>query len=124
MGSEMCIRDSYKEDAESLERAWAVGRRLRDVDVPPVQDTYGWLLFRRGQIQEALPYLETAAAGLPSDPLVQVHLGRAYVALDRPEEALQQMQKAVDIAGPADTRPQIVEARSEITRLRSSLAEN
>lgn len=115
---------TYKEDAESLERAWAVGRRLRDVDVPPVQDTYGWLLFRRGQIQEALPYLETAAAGLPSDPVVQVHLGRAYVALDRPEEALQQMQKAVDIAGPADTRPQIVEARSEITRLRSSLAEN
>lgn len=110
---------TYKDDAESLERAWVIGRRLRDIDVPPIQDTYGWILFRRGQIDEALPYLENAAEGLPNDPLVQVHLGRAYVALERNEEALQQMQRAVDVAGPGDTRPQIVEARSEISRLRS-----
>ena len=113
---------TYKNDEESLERAWVVGRRLKDVDSPAVQDTYGWLLFRRGQVAEAVPYLENAAAAL-EDPIVQAHLGFAYASLERNEEALAQMQKAVDLAGPADTRERIEEARAEISRLRS-LPEN
>lgn len=114
---------TYKDDAESLERAWAVGRRLRDADNPALQDTYGWILFRRGEVEEALPYLESSAAALVGDPMVQAHLGFAYLELGRNEAALEQMQKAVDLAGPADTRERIVVARSEITRLRS-LPEN
>ena len=113
---------AYKQDEESLERAWVIARRLKDADNPALQDTYGWILLRRGQAEEALPYLESAAAGL-NDPMVQAHLGFAYVALERNEEALTQMQKAVDMAGPADTRERIEEARSEIVRLRS-LVEN
>lgn len=113
---------TYRDDDESLERAWVVGRRLRNVDNPAIQDTYGWLLFRRGQVEEALPYLKSAAAGL-NDPIVHAHLGFAYAALDRNEEALAQMQRAVDMAGPADTRERIEAARAEITRLRS-LPEN
>ena len=113
---------TYKNDEESLERAWVVGRRLKDVDNPAVQDTYGWLLFRRGQVAEAVPYLESAAGAL-QDPIVQAHLGFAYASLERNEEALAQMQKAVDLAGPADTRERIEEARAEISRLRS-LPEN
>ncbi|MEM6371796.1 MAG: tetratricopeptide repeat protein, partial [Pseudomonadota bacterium] len=116
------LLSTYRDDPESLERAWVVGRRLQGTDNPALQDTYGWLLFRRGQFEEALPYLESAAAAL-EDPIVEAHLGFAYVALERNEEALVQMQKAVDMAGPADTRARIQEARSEITRLRS-LSEN
>lgn len=108
---------TYKDDAESLDRAWVVGRRLRDADNPALQDTYGWLLFRRGQVEESLPYLESAAAAL-DDPIVEAHLGFAYAALERNEEALEQMQRAVDLAGPADTRERIEAARAEITRLR------
>jgi tetratricopeptide (TPR) repeat protein len=113
---------TYKDDAESLERAWVVGRRLRDADNPALQDTYGWILFRRGEVEEALPYLESAAAAL-DDPIVEAHLGFAYAALERNEEALEQMQKAVDLAGPADTRDRIEAARAEIARLRG-LQEN
>lgn len=113
---------TYRDDEESLERAWAVGRRLKDADNPALQDTYGWLLYRRGEFEEALPYLESSAASL-NDPMVQAHLGFAYAALERNDEALAQMQKAVDLAGPADTRERIEAARAEITRLRS-LPEN
>ena len=102
-----------------LSGAWTIGRRLRDVDNPAVQDTYGWILFRRGAAEEAVLYLEKSAAGLTGDPLAQAHLGFAYAALERNEEALEQLQKAVDLAGPADTRAQIEKARAEITRLRS-----
>jgi tetratricopeptide (TPR) repeat protein len=113
---------TYRDDAASLERAWVVGRRLKDLDNPALQDTYGWILFRRGEAEAALPYLESAANAL-DDPIVEAHLGFAYAALGRNEEAIAQLQKAVDLAGPADTRERIEAARAEITRLRS-LPEN
>ncbi|WP_231119346.1 tetratricopeptide repeat protein [Rhodovulum sp. MB263] len=108
---------TYRDDAESLDRAWTVARRFRDTKVPAMQDTYGWIALRRGEGAEALPYLEAAARGLPDDPLVHYHLGQAYVALSRPADALEQFRKAVEIAGPADRRPQIEEARAQIESL-------
>jgi len=105
---------TYRTDEASLDRAWAVARRFRDTEVPALQDTFGWILHRRGESEEALPYLEGAAQGLPNDPLVQYHLGKAYEALERPEDALAQFRKVVQIAGPDDQREQVIEARDSI----------
>lgn len=108
------LLSTYRQDEDSLTRAWTVARRFRDTDVPAMQDTFGWILHRRGESAEALPYLEAAARGLPNDALVQYHLGAAYQTLARPDDALAQFRKAVQIAGPDDQRSQIVEARSII----------
>ncbi len=91
---------TYREDEDSLARAEVIARRLEGTDVPAFQDTYGWLLFRRGEVQAALPYLEGASAGLPQDPVVQLHLGEAYAALNRRADALAQLNKALEVAGP------------------------
>lgn len=109
---------TYRYSPENLERAWIIARRLRDTTVPAFQDTYGWIALQRGNAEEALPYLKEAAAGLPNDPVVQVHLGMNYAALGRNQDAIEQLQRAIDLAGPADTRERIEEARTEITRLR------
>jgi tetratricopeptide (TPR) repeat protein len=111
---------TYRDDAASLDRAWIIARRLRDTDVPAFQDTYGWLAFRRGEHETALPYLEAAAAGLPQDPIVQYHLAETYAALNRPEEAIGFYTRALDISGENDTRPQIVQAREALTRLQQA----
>ncbi len=113
---------TYRDDEESLDRAWTIARRLRDASAPPLQDTYGWLLHRRGDSAAALPYLEAAAEGLPNDPMVQYHLGQAYLATEQSAEALEQFRRAIDIAGPADTRPQIEEARSLVQSLQEAEA--
>ncbi len=110
---------TYREDEESLDRAWTIARRLRGIEQPAFQDTYGWIALRRGDVQEAISHLEPAAAALVNDPLVQYHLGMAYVEAERPEDALEQLRRAVEIAGPADTRPQFAAAREEIRRLES-----
>ncbi|MCE8469197.1 tetratricopeptide repeat protein, partial [Rhodovulum sulfidophilum] len=116
---------SYRDDAESLDRAWTVARRFRDTKVPAMQDTYGWIALRRGESAEAVTYLEAAAKGLPEDPLVHYHLGKAYMALSRQADALEQFRKTVEIAGPADRRPQIEEARAQIEALATAApAEN
>jgi cellulose synthase operon protein C len=108
---------TYRTDEESLARAWNIARRLRGTDRPEFQDTYGWIALRRGEVEEALAHLEPAAASLPQDPLVQFHLGMAYARADRRDEAIRQLRHAVELAGPADTRRQLAEAREEIARL-------
>lgn len=116
------LLSTYREDETSLERAYAIGRRLKGTDVPALQDTYGWIAHRRGESQEALPYLESAANVLATDPIVQYHLGKVYDALDRPADALRQMQRVIEIAGPADSRRQIEDARAMIPTLQEQAA--
>lgn len=114
------LLSTYRDDEESLNRAYGIARRFRSAQIPAMQDTYGWIAFRRGEVEEALPHLEAAAAGLQSDPLVQYHLAKTYAALGRNEEALKQYRFAVEVAGPADTRKQIDDARAEIARLEAA----
>jgi Flp pilus assembly protein TadD len=102
---------THQDDAESLERAFAIARRLRDSKVPAFQDTYGWIESRRGNREAALAYLEPAAKGLPDDPFVQLHLGLTYAALDRHEEARTALGRALELAGDSDL-PQFASART------------
>ena len=82
-----------------------------------MQDTYGWIAFRRGEHEEALRYLEPAARGLPDDPVVQYHLGMAYAALGRRDEAVAQLTRALEIAGEDNPLPQFVRAREALAGL-------
>jgi tetratricopeptide (TPR) repeat protein len=108
---------TYRADEESLERAYAIARRLRGSDFAPFQDTYGWIAYRRGAYEEALEHLEPAAAVLSDEPLVQFHLGMTYAALGREDDALVRLRRALELAGPEDDRPQFETARNEIARL-------
>lgn len=85
---------STREDQESLDRAWTVARRLNGTQVPAFLDTYGWISFRRGDTAGALSALQKAAAGLPDDPSVAYHLGRAYAEQGRKDEATAEYDRA------------------------------
>lgn len=104
------LLSSHREDAESLERAFTIARRLRGLGVPAFEDTYGWIEYRRGNPEEALPHLESAARGLPDDPSVQFHLGMAYHALSRREEARAALSRVLELAGD-DLPPHLSRAR-------------
>jgi predicted Zn-dependent protease len=108
---------THRTDPASLERAYAVARRLRGLEVPAFQDTYGWIAFRRGEIDEALAHLEPAAAGLPDEPLVQYHLGMAYAGAGRTDDARRQLERALELAGPDSTLPQMAEAKKTLDEL-------
>ena len=113
---------TYRDDQESLDRAFAVARRLRNAEIPHFQDTYGWLSYRLGDYDEALAHLEPAAQGLSEDPLVRFHLAMTYAALERYEDAVRTFGEALELAGPEDTRPQFETAQSEIERIEGVLA--
>jgi predicted Zn-dependent protease len=88
---------TYRDDEDSLERAYVIARRLRGSDFPAFQDTYGWIAYRLGNLDEALENLEPAAASLPGDPAVQYHLARLYDTLGRNEEAIVRYDAALDL---------------------------
>jgi cellulose synthase operon protein C len=115
------LLSSFREDAESLERAFRIARRLRGTNQPEFQDTYGWILVRRGDFEQALTYLEPAAASLPEAPIVHYHLGVAYFGLERWDLALAALTRATDLAGEESDLPQIDEARQKIADLESRL---
>ncbi|MDX8349217.1 tetratricopeptide repeat protein [Cognatiyoonia sp. IB215446] len=107
---------THKNDAESIARAAAIAKRLRELDLPPFQDTYGWIAYRQNKFDEALTYLKPAAEGLPDDPLVQYHLGMTYAALGDHEKAIEQLGNALALAGSSPL-PQFDEARAKLQEL-------
>ncbi len=62
-----------------------------------VMDSLGWVLFRKGKIDEALPKLERAASLLDDQPIVWEHLGDAYAAAGRSEDAKASYEKALEL---------------------------
>jgi tetratricopeptide (TPR) repeat protein len=113
-----------REDAESLNRAYEIARRLRDSEVPAFQDTYGWIAFRRGNLDTALSALEPAAEGLPKEPRVQYHLARTYAARGQDAKALAQFRKVVELVGDG-ARPDFMDAvESGIARLEADAGDD
>lgn len=114
---------SYRSDPEDLERAYTVGQRLRGLTLPHYQDTYGWLEYLQGNYENALVSLEPASEGLPDQPLVLYHLGMTYAALERPEEAITALERAIALGQGRDL-PQLEVARTTITQMQALVAEN
>ncbi len=113
------LLSNYREDAESLNRAEVIARRLRGSNEGAFQDTYGWIAYRRGNFQEAAAELKRAAQNLPQDPSVQYHLAMAYLSLGDKPLALAQFQKVLALVASDDSRPFVAETRDQVTKLTS-----
>ena len=109
---------TYRDDAESLERAYRIARRLRGTQIGAFQDTYGWIAFRRGNLQDALDHLEPAARALPNDPRVQYHLAMTYSALGQTAQALAQFELVAGMIADQTPVPDYSAAvQTEVARL-------
>lgn len=105
---------------EALDRAFAIARRLRGSDVPFFQDTYGWILYLRGDAEQAQDYIRPAAEALPDNALVQFHLGETEFALKHREEAETAYRHALvlsETVGPALPAAQISEIQTRLEEI-------
>ncbi|MGH1398261.1 MAG: tetratricopeptide repeat protein [Alphaproteobacteria bacterium] len=59
-----------------------------------ITDSLGWVLYRLGKYEEAIPHLERAVELLPYDPIINDHLGDAYWQVGRRREARFQWTRA------------------------------
>ena len=86
----------WADEGEHLERAHRMVRQAvqRAPDNAAYRDSLGWVLYRMGRLEEAVEELQKAADAEP-DPVILDHLGDAYLALPKPDEARQAWQRAV-----------------------------
>jgi len=112
---------TYRDSREDLERAYTVARRLRNTQVPAFQDTYGWIAARLGNYDEALSYLESAAAALPNEPLAQFHLAETYAGLGRKAEAVATYQEVLDLQEEGSEPSYLARVTSEMQRLQAAI---
>jgi putative PEP-CTERM system TPR-repeat lipoprotein len=75
---------------------------------PEIDDTLGWIYYRKGLATLAINSLKQAVEASPHDPVVRYHLGLAYAKNDDKDRARQLLEQALaikpDFDGAADAR--------------------
>ena len=81
---------SWAEAGTHLPEALALSQRASRLDPKDgaIQDTLGWVYFKMGDENAALPYLQRAAILTNNDPVVLEHVGDAWLGLGHRHEAL------------------------------------
>ncbi len=102
-------------ETERLEYALRVARRFEGTSNPLFLDTLGWVHYRLGNVDTAVPLLEEAVQGAGQVPQLRYHLGMAYFETERKELARRELQAAIDNSG--DGFFGLEEARSTLAKL-------
>jgi len=71
---------SKNSDQVTLERALSLTKHFKDSRNPYFLDTYGWVLFKVGELDNALVALKQSAKALPDNADIRYHLGEALYA--------------------------------------------
>lgn len=90
------IADAWPQDRQLLERARRLSESFRNRDDAILLDTLGWVQFRLGNSDDAVPLLERAVALLPKHPQIRYHLGMAYRAKGDAVRARSELKFAVE----------------------------
>lgn len=93
------LADFHANNPDLVDRAYSIAQRLAGSNNPAHMDTYGWILYLRGEYTLALRSLRPAAEQLPNNPWVQYHAGMAYAKLNQPAMARRHLQAALDSGG-------------------------
>ncbi len=114
------LLSEHRIDEASLDKAYTVSKRLRDSEFAPYQDTYGWILYLRGEYEKALAVLVLAQPSLGENPIFLYHLGMTQARLNHKAEAIQLLKAAISSAeNAASDLPQIKIAKTELVKLES-----
>ncbi|HEU0072250.1 MAG TPA: tetratricopeptide repeat protein [Alphaproteobacteria bacterium] len=75
-----------------------------------IVDSMGWVLYKLGRFEEAVPHLERAVELRPADPTINDHLGDAYWRVGREGEARFQWERAL-VLKPEPEQTREIEAK-------------
>jgi tetratricopeptide (TPR) repeat protein len=76
-----------KQDPASLERAKQLSARFSTSSNAQLLDTYGWVLYKKGEATAAIAALQSASAKAPDLPVLWYHLGMAQALAGQPDAA-------------------------------------
>src|SRR5205809_3061073 len=88
----------YTEQLNNLDKAYELARKARDLQGQDaaVGDTLGWVLYKRGDYQQALTLLQESAEKAPDSPEIQFHRGMTAYMVGQTDLAKVALRKAAD----------------------------
>ena len=114
------LADHRKTDKAALDRALALAKPFETSDNPFYLDTLGWVMYRRGDAQQARIYLERASSLRGDMPVVHYHLGMALAQMGETKAAEAALLKAV---APGAAYGGLDEAKATLSLLREKTSQ-
>jgi len=99
---------------EALQLAQSAQRSLPDE--PHVNDTLGWIYYRKGMFPQAVRHLELSVARDATDPATHFHLGMAYVAAGEIQKGKKSLETALGMSPAFAGADEARKALSELKR--------
>lgn len=106
----------YEEGGD--QRALEIAKRAYEnlPESPAIADTYGWILFRRAQYEQALKLIERAAGRAGDDRDIRFHLGSVLAKLGKHDGARQQLREILKDDQPFASRADAMALRAELEK--------
>ena len=104
------LLSEHRSDKASLDRARSLAMILQKSPVAQFKDTLGWIDYQSGENADAIRLLEEATAALPNRPVIQYHLGMAYIAAKQMNKAAEQLNAALNQSPDDDLKAKIQSA--------------
>jgi tetratricopeptide (TPR) repeat protein len=86
---------TYRKDQSSLDRAKELSVRFSASTNGSFLDTYGWVLYKRGESAAAVAALQTALSKTPDSPVSLYHLGMAQASAGQADAARENLQRSL-----------------------------
>ena len=89
----------YSEHGGDKEKALQLAQTAKEVlpEDPRISDTLGWILYKRGVYERAVPLLRESAEKLTDNAEVHYHLGMAYLKAGNTQAAKESLTKALKL---------------------------
>lgn len=100
----------YTERLNNLDKAYQLAGKARELlgQDASVGDTFGWVLYKRGDYQQALTVLQESASKAADNPEIQFHLGMAAYMMGQADLARVALRKAAtatkDFSGKEESK--------------------
>jgi Flp pilus assembly protein TadD len=91
---------TYHSDKSSLDRARALAERFASSRDPQLIDTWGWVLYKRGENTDAINILQKAVDMAPQTPVLRYHLAMAQLKSGAREPARANLEQALKAGAP------------------------
>jgi tetratricopeptide (TPR) repeat protein len=108
---------TYRSDSASLDQARDLAARFANSTNLTYRDTYGWVLYKRGEAAAAVPVFARIVAESPDAVIARYHLAMAQARAGNPAEARDNLTRVID---SGKHFPGLDDARATLERLSKS----
>jgi tetratricopeptide (TPR) repeat protein len=90
----------YAEQLNNVDKAYDMARKAHELQGQDasIGDTFGWVLYKRGDYQQALSILQESAGKAADNPVIQFHLGMTAYMIGQTDLAMAALKKAASAA--------------------------